>query len=217
MTKITLHTGTKVAEWRPGMPWPSSGSANRSGLTADQLAAKRKFAAEQKPKTSTGKRALKVAARGNPDDRRQIIADLISDDRSRFRPEDLDSLQMMSDATLRLLRDDALGKPEETDDGEPASPVRPVDDEAVRAMTVHVIEQPGRPVYNHRRHAEQVAQFMPGLARTVSAAEARSAADDPAVRAMTAPQQIDWKDVAKRQSQQSRRGSDDGSPDRDPD
>ncbi|MGE0366943.1 MAG: DUF2213 domain-containing protein [Phycisphaerales bacterium] len=45
--------------------------------------------------------ALKGNERGNDDDRRQIIADLISNDASPFVPDDEDSLKMMSDATLK--------------------------------------------------------------------------------------------------------------------
>src|SRR5262245_48471089 len=39
--------------------------------------------------------ALKTGARGDDDDRRQIIADLISDDRSPFTPEDEEALRFM--------------------------------------------------------------------------------------------------------------------------
>jgi hypothetical protein len=49
-------------------------------------------------------------ARGSDDDRRQIIADLISSDDSPFTPDDEDALRMMSNDALRTVRDDFLPK-----------------------------------------------------------------------------------------------------------
>jgi len=46
--------------------------------------------------------------RGQDDDRRQIIADLISSDDSPYTPDDEQSLMMMSDATVRRMREDYL-------------------------------------------------------------------------------------------------------------
>ncbi len=59
--------------------------------------------------------------RGSDDDRRQIMADLISSDESPFTPEDEDSLRMMSNETLAHMRDSYLKKaaddePEPKDD-----------------------------------------------------------------------------------------------------
>jgi len=48
--------------------------------------------------------------RGQDDDRRQIIADLISSDNSPYTPDDEQSLMMMSDATVRRMRDDYLSE-----------------------------------------------------------------------------------------------------------
>lgn len=50
--------------------------------------------------------------RGQDDDRRQIIADLISRDDSPYTPDDEQSLMMMSDGTLRRMKDDYLTKAE---------------------------------------------------------------------------------------------------------
>jgi hypothetical protein len=52
---------------------------------------------------------VKGNARGSDDDRRQIIADLLSDDRSPFTPEDLDALNLARDEILRHWRDEWLG------------------------------------------------------------------------------------------------------------
>lgn len=49
--------------------------------------------------------------RGADDDYRQMVADLISDDRSPFVPADEDSLRFMSYETLSALRDQYLGEP----------------------------------------------------------------------------------------------------------
>lgn len=49
--------------------------------------------------------APKTNERGDDDDYRQMIADLISNDSSPFLPEDEDSLRMMSYATLTKMRD----------------------------------------------------------------------------------------------------------------
>lgn len=46
-----------------------------------------------------------VHKRGSDDDRRQMIADLISDDASPFTPDDEESLRYMSDASLKEMRD----------------------------------------------------------------------------------------------------------------
>jgi hypothetical protein len=43
-------------------------------------------------------------ARGDDDDRRQIIADLISDDRSPFKPDDEEALRFMSHEALREMK-----------------------------------------------------------------------------------------------------------------
>lgn len=50
--------------------------------------------------------------RGQDDDRRQIIADLISRDDSPYTPDDEQSLMMMSDGTLRRMKDDYLTQAE---------------------------------------------------------------------------------------------------------
>ena len=47
-------------------------------------------------------------ARGSDDDRRQIIADLLSDDRSPFTPDDEQALNMARDEILRHWRDEYL-------------------------------------------------------------------------------------------------------------
>ena len=51
-----------------------------------------------------------VRARGNDDDPMQIMADLISNDKSPFVPADSDALRMMSAETLKQLRDSYLTK-----------------------------------------------------------------------------------------------------------
>lgn len=48
--------------------------------------------------------SLKSSARGDDDDPRQIIADLISDDRSPYMPEDEQALRFMSTPTLKEMR-----------------------------------------------------------------------------------------------------------------
>lgn len=50
-----------------------------------------------------------VNERGEDDDFRQMVADLISDDRSPFVPNDEESLRYMSYDTLKKMRDDYLG------------------------------------------------------------------------------------------------------------
>lgn len=64
----------------------------------------------------------KKNARGGDDDRRQIVADLISSDDSPFKPEDEDSLRMMTDETLKAVRDKFYkrAEPEPKKDDEPA-------------------------------------------------------------------------------------------------
>lgn len=70
-------------------------------------------------------------ARGNDDDYRQMVADLISDDRSPFLPDDELSLREMSRDTLRRMRDDYLREKTDnkrmevnvTDDNKAAGPV----------------------------------------------------------------------------------------------
>jgi hypothetical protein len=54
--------------------------------------------------------------RGDDDDHRQIVADLISNDDSPFTPDDEDSLRMMSGETLRKMRDAYLKKQEEDEE-----------------------------------------------------------------------------------------------------
>lgn len=51
----------------------------------------------------------KVNERGEDDDYRQMVADLISDDRSPFVPNDEESLRYMSYDTLKTIRDQYLG------------------------------------------------------------------------------------------------------------
>lgn len=48
---------------------------------------------------------LEVNRRGHPDDYRQMVADLISNDASPFVPEDMYALMDMSSTTLKTLRD----------------------------------------------------------------------------------------------------------------
>lgn len=68
---------------------------------------------------------LRANARGEDDDYRMMIADLISDNRSPFMPADMDSLNMMSMATLTTLRDQYL----------PAKPSKSKKDNADMALT----------------------------------------------------------------------------------
>lgn len=49
--------------------------------------------------------------RGDSDDRRQIIADLLASDETPYTPADEDSLKMMSDTALLATRDSWFGKP----------------------------------------------------------------------------------------------------------
>lgn len=60
--------------------------------------------------------SIKANERGKDDDWRQILADLISDDRSPFVPDDLDGLSYVSTETLIRLRDSYLGKPASGDE-----------------------------------------------------------------------------------------------------
>jgi hypothetical protein len=62
--------------------------------------------------------AFRKHARGSDDDRRQIIADLISNDDSPFTPADMDALGMMTEASLRAMRDDFLPKKAKAQDDE---------------------------------------------------------------------------------------------------
>lgn len=57
--------------------------------------------------------ALKACERGEDDDSRQIIADLISNDDAPFTPDDTDSLMMMSADSLKRMRETFLAKLEE--------------------------------------------------------------------------------------------------------
>lgn len=63
--------------------------------------------------------ALTSNARGSEDDRRQMMADLISNDASPFLPDDQDALSLMSQETLKKMRDDYL--PPREDATEPAT------------------------------------------------------------------------------------------------
>jgi len=58
--------------------------------------------------TLAGALGIETQERGYDDDVRQMRADLISDDRSPFKPEDEDSLRMMSAPALRELRNKFL-------------------------------------------------------------------------------------------------------------
>lgn len=60
--------------------------------------------------------SMKANERGKDDDWRQVLADLISDDRSPFVPDDLDGLSYLSTDTLIRMRDDYLGKPASGDE-----------------------------------------------------------------------------------------------------
>lgn len=64
-----------------------------------------------KPFTNADLKGNVVHKRGSDDDRRQMIADLISDDASPFTPEDEEALRFMSDASLRQMRADHLRYP----------------------------------------------------------------------------------------------------------
>lgn len=67
-------------------------------------------------KISDNAAGLRVSERGNDDDRRQMIADLISREESPFIPDDEDSLRMMSPNTLKRMRDDYCSMTMEEDE-----------------------------------------------------------------------------------------------------
>lgn len=70
-----------------------------------------------KPNAGDGK-GLETNRRGDDDDYRQVIADLISNDKSPFVPQDEDSLRMMSYETLLNMRDTYLPGDKSKDDDE---------------------------------------------------------------------------------------------------
>lgn len=70
---------------------------------------------------------LFVNERGQDDDRRQIMADLISRNESPYTPDDEQALMMMSDATLRRMRDDYIARAEDPDAGKEPDPEDPAE------------------------------------------------------------------------------------------
>jgi hypothetical protein len=124
----------------------------------------------------------RTRARGSNDDRRQIVADLISDDRSPFTPDDETSLRAMTDATLLTMRDRYLGESEPAETGDQLRTMgRPItvsaDDPDVAAMTASTSETQLRAYERHERAAEyRGRQALPVV----------QAVDDPAIAAMTA-------------------------------
>jgi hypothetical protein len=72
-------------------------------------------ASDEAKKAAVAKELNKLVgnARGNSDDVRQIVADLISNDASPFTPDDEESLRMMSEDTIKSMADQYLTATEE--------------------------------------------------------------------------------------------------------
>jgi hypothetical protein len=130
--RALLHVNTKC-----GCSRCAKGGKKRMYLSPTELAAKR---------------AYSTHARGSDDDRRQIIADLISDDRSPFTPDDEESLRMMSSATLAAQAERYLGGKRRIRSH--AAPALTADqDPAIRAMIAASLPACSRPRLVLRRSA----------------------------------------------------------------
>jgi hypothetical protein len=70
----------------------------------------RRAARHRSQELRTNSKKTKGNARGSDDDRRQIIADLISNDDSPFTPDDLEALNMARPEILQMWRDQYLKK-----------------------------------------------------------------------------------------------------------
>lgn len=81
-------------------------AVSKLALDSGAPAKSKRVQAKAKPKA-------KKNERGDDDDVRQMVADLISSDDSPFLPEDEDSLRMMSIDTLKKMRDMFLGAEED--------------------------------------------------------------------------------------------------------
>jgi hypothetical protein len=111
---------------------------------------------------------LHVHARGQDDDRRQIMADLLSDDRSPFTPDDEQSLMMMSDTTLRTLRDRYLRANSGAPHVHAHDLIRLPDGSYLRAGDLEVYQEEQRALHANARALSGDAE-----------------ADDPGIAAMT--------------------------------
>lgn len=81
-------------------------AVSKLALDSGAPAKSKRVQAKAKPKAKNNER-------GDDDDVRQMVADLISSDDSPFLPEDEDSLRMMSIDTLKKMRDKFLGAEED--------------------------------------------------------------------------------------------------------
>jgi hypothetical protein len=95
------HLNKQIDVWREKQGLPAFTNAHlKTNSPRDPIA----DAVASIKKLSDTVAALKGSARGDDDDARQIIADLISDDGSPFTPDDDQALRMMSAASLREMR-----------------------------------------------------------------------------------------------------------------
>lgn len=126
--------------------------------------------------------ALKASERGEDDDVRTIIADLISNDASPFTPDDTDSLLMMTPKTLAKMRDRYLStkKPRAASEEEQHTNSRPAMSDRDRREAESFLPE-STLVAHARRQGRDVAPIQQTLreraqrARTAVQMAARSA------------------------------------------
>jgi hypothetical protein len=92
------HLNREIDRWREKQGLPAFTNAHlKTNSTRDPIA-------DAVAKINALSASLKSSARGDDGDTRQIIADLISDDRSPFTPDDEMALRHMSASTLKEMR-----------------------------------------------------------------------------------------------------------------
>jgi hypothetical protein len=117
------HLNREIDRWREKQGLPAFTNAHlRTNSTRDPIA-------DAVAKINALSASLKSSARGDDGDTRQIIADLISDDRSPFTPDDEMALRHMSAATLKEMR----GKYLTANSHRPVANADPV----IKAMSAH--------------------------------------------------------------------------------
>lgn len=134
-------------------------------------------------------------ARGQDDDRRQIVADLISLNESPFMPDDEDSLRSMSEITLRQLRNRyATAKPRvhhTNDDTDPACMAMTAHtlQAAVAAATQQWSRDNAEGITRHDVFAKMLRDGKPEP-ETESGVALAAMNADPALEAMSAPSSL---------------------------
>jgi hypothetical protein len=133
-------------------------------------------------KLTSDVQSLRSSARGDDDDARQIIADLISNDRSPFTPDDEMALRNMSHATLREMRRKYL----KANTSSHTPPVANSQDPAIKAMSAGAHGLAGADFHaraaERKRMSDEYVRRNPIQRRAAPVTNS----NDPAVQAMTA-------------------------------